>query len=93
MLWRRPPQGSDIFHLRSNLRHSQEFSQKVGPLKYNLAMNTEEQIIKNEIDQYIRTLKAKGMNETQALAFAFASAYTLLTDNQIDDLFALLSKV
>jgi hypothetical protein len=49
--------------------------------------------IKNEIDQYLRTLKAKGMNETEALAFAFAAAYSLLTDDQIDDLFALLSRV
>ena len=52
-----------------------------------------EQKIRNEIDQFLRALKAKGMNETKALAFALASAYSLLTDDQIDDLFAILSKV
>lgn len=52
-----------------------------------------EQKIRNEIDQYLRTLKAKGFSETEALAFALASAYALLTDNQTDDFFALLSKV
>jgi LEA14-like dessication related protein len=73
------------------LRHAYEFSQNVRGIKYNCTMN--EIKIRNEIDQYLRTLKAKGMSETEALAFAFATAYSLLTDDQIDDLFAFLSRV
>ena len=80
-----------INYLRNNLRHAQKFSQNVRGISYNTTMN--EQKIRNEIDQYLRTLMAKGFSETEALAFAFATAYSLLTDDQIDDLFALLSKV
>ena len=56
-------------------------------------MNTDNNKITNEINQYITTLEAKGFSREKALGFALAAAYSFLDETQIDEMFALLSEV
>jgi hypothetical protein len=58
---------------------------------YNLVMEKEK--LKSEIDQYLRTLEAKGYSKDYALSFALAAAYSFLDDTHKDEMFALLSEV
>jgi hypothetical protein len=52
-------------------------------------MNT----IKNDIEQLVKAVMAKGYSENFAVGWALATAWQLLEENQVDEMFASLKNL
>ena len=52
----------------------------------------ENEIIRNDVNEFLRMCEKKGMPMMQALSYSFASAYSLLTLEQRDEFWKVYSK-